>query len=205
MKYAAYDAGLRQRMKAIAQERRRFRLPTPRCSAQAGGLRDQPQEDIPALSGGEARGAPPWRPQAGHFGTRAPMLVPTAPNNHRSLDFVSDQLTDCRRFRFPTIVDDCTRESLALVPAPRSPASTWRELDRLMLERKPRAASSAPGRLRLSLQFRPKTQDAQAPNPIRVHLQSLGFPTPTLLYQSAPAIPGLNIQRPFRQPPFRHC
>ena len=43
------------------------------------------------------------------------MLVPTAPNDRWSLDFVSDQLTDCRRFRFPTIVDDCTRESLALV------------------------------------------------------------------------------------------
>jgi putative transposase len=33
------------------------------------------------------------------FGTRAPMLVPMAPNDRWSLDFVSDQLTDCRRFR----------------------------------------------------------------------------------------------------------
>ncbi len=32
-----------------------------------------------------------------------------------SLDFVSDQLTDGRRFRVLTIVDDCTRECLGLV------------------------------------------------------------------------------------------
>ena len=33
------------------------------------------------------------------IGTRAPMLVPMAPNDRWSLDFVSDQLTDCRRKR----------------------------------------------------------------------------------------------------------
>jgi hypothetical protein len=38
--------------------------------------------------------------------------------------------------------------------------------------------------------LRPKAQDAQGPHPLRVHLQSLGFPAPTLLYQSAPANPG---------------
>ena len=31
-----------------------------------------------------------------------------------SLDFVADQLTDGRRFRILAIVDDCTRECLAL-------------------------------------------------------------------------------------------
>ena len=70
------------------------------------------------------------------IGTRAPMLVPMAPNERWSLDFVSDQLTDCRRFRILTIVDDCTRESLALV-ADTSPSGVRvaRELDRLMIER----------------------------------------------------------------------
>ncbi len=43
------------------------------------------------------------------------MLIPTVPNDRWSLDFVSDQLIDCRRFRILTIVDSCTRESLALV------------------------------------------------------------------------------------------
>ena len=35
--------------------------------------------------------------------------------NGSSLDFVSDQLTDGRRFRILAVVDDCTRECLALV------------------------------------------------------------------------------------------
>jgi putative transposase len=30
------------------------------------------------------------------IGTKTPMLVPTAPNDRCSLDFVSDRLTDCR-------------------------------------------------------------------------------------------------------------
>ena len=70
------------------------------------------------------------------IGTRAPMLVPMAPNERWSLDFVSDQLTDCRRFRILTIVDDCTRESLALVAdTSLSGVRVARELDRLMIER----------------------------------------------------------------------
>jgi putative transposase len=43
------------------------------------------------------------------------MLVPMLANDRWSLDFVSDQLTDGRRFRVLTVVDDCTRECLALV------------------------------------------------------------------------------------------
>ena len=49
------------------------------------------------------------------IGTRAPMLIPLAANDRWSLDFVSDQLTDGRRFRVLTVVDDCTRECLGLV------------------------------------------------------------------------------------------
>jgi putative transposase len=49
------------------------------------------------------------------IGTRAPMMVPVAPNDRWSLDVVSDQLADGRRFRILTVVDDCTRECLALV------------------------------------------------------------------------------------------
>lgn len=49
------------------------------------------------------------------MGTRAPMVLPLMPNQRWSLDFVSDQLTDSRRFRILTVVDDCTRECLALI------------------------------------------------------------------------------------------
>ena len=43
------------------------------------------------------------------------MTLPLMPNQRWSLDFVSDQLTDGRRFRVLTVVDDCTRECLALI------------------------------------------------------------------------------------------
>jgi putative transposase len=50
------------------------------------------------------------------IGTRAPLAVPQAANQRWSLDFVADQLTNGRRFRILTVVDDFTRECLALVP-----------------------------------------------------------------------------------------
>jgi transposase InsO family protein len=58
------------------------------------------------------------------------------PNDRWSLDFVSDQLTCGRRFRILTVVDDCTRECLALVAdTSLSGIRVARELDRLMVER----------------------------------------------------------------------
>ena len=49
------------------------------------------------------------------IGTRAPMALPLMPNQRGSPYFVSDQLTDSRRFRIMTVVDDCPRECLALI------------------------------------------------------------------------------------------
>ena len=43
------------------------------------------------------------------------MVMPLAADQRWSLDFVSDQLTDGRRFRILAVVDDCTRECLALI------------------------------------------------------------------------------------------
>ena len=44
------------------------------------------------------------------IGTRRPMEIPLAANQRWSLDFVSDQMTDGRRFRILTVIDNCTRE-----------------------------------------------------------------------------------------------
>ena len=49
------------------------------------------------------------------LGTRVPMTVPQGPNQRWSLDFVSDAFSDGRRFRILTVVDDFTRECVALV------------------------------------------------------------------------------------------
>ncbi len=48
-------------------------------------------------------------------GTRAPMALPDGPNQRWSLDFVADSLSWGRRFRILCIVDDYTREALALI------------------------------------------------------------------------------------------
>jgi putative transposase len=47
--------------------------------------------------------------------TRAPMTIPQGPNQRWSLDFLSDAFADGRRFRIFAVVDDFTRECLALV------------------------------------------------------------------------------------------
>jgi putative transposase len=75
------------------------------------------------------------------------MTVPQAPNDRWSLDFVSDQLTEGRRFRILTVVDDCTRECLALVAdTSLSGIRVVRELDRLIIERgKPKMVVSDNG------------------------------------------------------------
>lgn len=81
------------------------------------------------------------------IGTRAPMTVRMTPNDRWSLDFVSDQLTDGRRFRILTVVDDCTRECLALVAdTSLSGTRVARELDPLIIERgKPKMVVSDDG------------------------------------------------------------
>jgi putative transposase len=43
------------------------------------------------------------------------MTMPQGPNQRWSLDFLSDTLTDSRRFRILAVVDDFTRECLCLV------------------------------------------------------------------------------------------
>ena len=66
------------------------------------------------------------------LGTRAPMTIPQGPNQRWSLDFVSDVLADGRRFRVLVVVDDFTRECLALVvDTSLSGVRVARELDRL--------------------------------------------------------------------------
>mgnify|MGYP003383293697 FL=1 len=70
------------------------------------------------------------------LGTRRPMLVPDAPNVRWSLDFVSDALTDGRRFRVLAVVDDHTRECLTLVAdTSLSGQRVVRELDAVIARR----------------------------------------------------------------------
>ncbi len=142
----ADEAGLRQRMRAIAQERRRFGYRRLHVLLKREGylvnhkklFRLYREERLAVRRRGGRKRA---------IGTRAPMTVPMAPNDRWSLDFVSDQLTDGRRFRILTVVDDCTRECLALVAdTSLSGTRVARELDRLVIERgKPKTVVSDNG------------------------------------------------------------
>jgi transposase InsO family protein len=61
------------------------------------------------------------------------MVLPDGPNQRWSLDFVSDTLTCSRRFRILCVVDDYTRECLALVAdTSLSGVRVARELTRLI-------------------------------------------------------------------------
>lgn len=67
---------------------------------------------------------------------RAPLGVPSCPNERWSLDFLSDSFTDGRRFRILAVVDDCTRECLGLVAdTSLSGGRVARELDGIMVRR----------------------------------------------------------------------
>jgi len=69
-------------------------------------------------------------------GTRAPMTSPQGPNHRWSLDFVADGLSWGRRFRVLAIVDDFTREALALiVDTSIGGRRVVRELDALIARR----------------------------------------------------------------------
>jgi putative transposase len=108
------EVALRERLKALAQERRRFGYRRLHVLLRREGhavnrkrvQRLYCEEQLTVRRRGGRKRA---------MGTRRPMVTPLAPDQRWSLDFLSDQLTDGRRFRILAVVDDCTRECLALV------------------------------------------------------------------------------------------
>lgn len=69
-------------------------------------------------------------------GTQRPMVLPSGPNQRWSLDFVSDALTDGRRFRTPCVFDNFTSEALAIVgDASLSGVRVGRKLGRIIARR----------------------------------------------------------------------
>jgi putative transposase len=140
------DAELRQRLRTLAHERRRFGYRRLHVLLQREGFvvnhkrlfRLYREERLVVRRRGGRKRA---------LGTRAPMLAPQHPNDRWSVDFVADQFIDGRRLRIFVVVDDCTRECLALVvDTSISGIRVARELDRLLGERgKPRMIVSDNG------------------------------------------------------------
>ena len=108
------DRAIRDRLREIATERRRFGYRRLHILLGREGVhlnhkklrRLYREERLQVRRRGGRKRA---------LGTRAPMTMPQAANQRWSLDFLSDTLTDGRRFRILAIVDDFTRECLCLV------------------------------------------------------------------------------------------
>ena len=135
------DAELRSRLRDLAQERRRFGYRRLHVLLRREGHLVNWKRVYRLYRGWAAtrtnrltvrrRGG---RKRA--LGTRAPIAIPFRANERWSLDFVADQMSDGRRFRIFTLVDDCTRECLALIADTSiSGRRVARELDRVMAVR----------------------------------------------------------------------
>jgi putative transposase len=103
------DTTLRERLRQLAHERRRFGYRRLHVLLRREGhvvnrkrvYRLYKSERLMVRRRGGRKRA---------LGMRAPMTLPAAANERWSLDFVHDQMVDGRRFRILAVVDDCTRE-----------------------------------------------------------------------------------------------
>jgi len=129
------DASLRQRLKELSSERRRFGYRRLHLLLKREGVevnwkklyRIYKEERLTVRKRGGRKRA---------LGKRAPMAIPQDPNQRWSLDFVSDTLVDGRRFRILCVIDDFSRECLALVAdTSLSGLRVTRELNTLIASR----------------------------------------------------------------------
>jgi putative transposase len=125
------DHPVRERLRELAHERRRFGYRRLHLLLGREGVklnrkklyRLYKQERLTVRKRGGRKRA---------LGTRAPMVIPQGINQRWSLDFVSDALADSRRFRILAVIDDFSRECLALIADNSlSGIRVARELDRI--------------------------------------------------------------------------
>lgn len=125
------DAGLRQRLRDLSSERRRFGYRRLHILLKREGwavnwkklYRIYREEGLTVRKRGGRKRA---------VGTRAPIAIPQGPNQRWSLDFMSDNLSCSRRFRILNVIDDFSRECLAaVIDTSLSGVRVARELDRI--------------------------------------------------------------------------
>lgn len=125
------DRELRERLRELSGERRRFGYRRLHILLRREGwalnwkklYRIYREEGLTVRKRGGRKRA---------LGTRAPMAIPQVPNQRWSLDFVSDSLSDGRRFRVLCVIDDFSRECLAtVVDTSLSGHRVARELDHI--------------------------------------------------------------------------
>ena len=123
---------IRKRMREIAGERRRFGYRRIGLMLEREGI-TMNHKKLRRLYREEGLAVKRRRGRKRATGTRAPLDVPLRPNDRWSLDFLSDVFEPGRRFRVLAVIDDCTRECLALVAdTSLSGRRVARELDGLI-------------------------------------------------------------------------
>ena len=111
----ADDGPLRERLRALAAVRRRFGYRRLAWLLDREGTKVNLKK-VYRLYREEGLAVKRRRGRRRAIGTRAPIEVAQAMNQRWSLDFVSDQLANGRRFRLLNVLDDFNSECLASVP-----------------------------------------------------------------------------------------
>ena len=140
------DGPLRERLRALASVRRRFGYRRLGWLLEREGMRVNLKK-VWRVYREEGLAVRRRRGRRRAIGTRAPIVAPYGLNQRWSLDFVSDQLANGRRFRLLNVIDDFNSECLAAVPDfCLSGLRVIRELERVMAIRgKPAAIVSDNG------------------------------------------------------------
>ena len=109
------DGPLRERLRGLAAIRRRFGYRRLGWLLEREGAKVNLKK-VYRLYREECLAVKRRRGRRRAIGTRAPIVVPRDPNQRWSLDFVSDQLANGRRFRILAVLDDFNSEGLATMP-----------------------------------------------------------------------------------------
>ncbi len=142
----ASDTALRQRLKGLATERRRFGYRRLAIFLRREGFACNIKK-IHRIYKEEKLMVKRRKGRKKATGTRQPLPKPDSINQVWSLDFMSDAFTDGRRFRVLGVLDQCSRECLAITADTSLPGQrVVRELDMLAQKRgKPKVIVSDNG------------------------------------------------------------
>jgi putative transposase len=125
------DGALRSRIRELAMQRRRFGYRRIGLMLEREGVKPN-HKKLYRLYKEERLAVRRRGGRKRALGTRAPIAIPQGPNMRWSIDFAADALSDSRRFRILVVMDDFTRESLALVvDTSLTGIRVARELDRI--------------------------------------------------------------------------
>ena len=129
------DTDLRDRLRELARERRRFGYRRLHILLRRDGVAIN-RKKTQRLYTEEGLTVRKRKSRRRAVGARAPLPVIALPNQRWSLDFVHDQLAGGRRFRVLNVVDNVTRECLAAVADTSIPGKrVARELADLVMQR----------------------------------------------------------------------